>query len=635
MKIKFSFFLLGFLMLVQAKAQTTSILTKPSKGDEQGLEVPKSLVIEQDKNAYKEAIEGWYTADKKAYPNRADWFADAHFGCFVHWGVYSTLAGEWKGVGSLGYGEHIMRSRTIPLVEYKEKVVATFNPILFNADEWMKNASDAGMKYFIITAKHHDGFAMYPSKAYPFDIRQTKMQQDPMKALSIAAKKYGIKFGFYYSHAFDWEHPDAPGNDWDYENPGGDKLLHGANWWETYPEFLSKAEKYVNEKSIPQILELINNYHPDILWFDTPHKLPMYLNLKIVKSIRDAAPDLVLNGRLARVANVNFGDYTNTGDRAAFFRPTAGVWEAVPTTNESYGYNKFDSSHKNPTHFIRLLASAAAKGGNILLNVGPKGDGTIDAKDAAILKNVGKWMKANSESIYGVSRNPISLQSWGEITQKGNNLYLHVFQWPSDKKLVISGLQTHVTKAFTLADVQQKALKVSTINGSDMMIALDGIVPDTANTVIKLVCDSVINANPTRLLSAKAPNTLLVFDAQTPVKTFGYGDGKRNRNFATNWKNTNQYLQWEVRLNEAANFNIELQYNTANKADSGTIVLMIDDAKYPISYTPTRNANTSATLQMNNVALSEGKHVIQLQLEKYTGTQAMQPMQLLLTPIHK
>ncbi len=551
----------GWLLLSQLTAQTTTITAKPSNGDEQGLEVPKSMVIPQDKAAYAAAINGWYVQDKKAHPNRIDWFANARFGCFVHWGVYSALAGEWNGVGSLGYGEHIMRSRKIPLAEYKEKVVATFQPSQFNAAEWMKIASEAGMKYFIITAKHHDGFAMYPSKAYPFDIRQTNMRLDPMKELSAAAKKYGIKFGFYYSHAFDWEHPDAPGNDWDYANPGGDKLLHGTNWWETYPQFLPNAEKYVNEKSIPQILELIKVYHPDILWFDTPHKLPMYLNLKILKAIRDADPAIVVNGRVARVVGTNFGDYSNTGDRAAFFRHTDGVWEAVPTTNESYGYNKMDSSHKNAAHFIRLLASAVAKGGNILLNIGPKGDGTIDTKDVAILKNVGSWMQLNSESIYGATKNSIAIQPWGEITQKGNNLYLHVFQWPRNKLLVVGGLQAKVKKAFVLADAKQKVLKISRLNTTDMVVALDRVVPDTANTVIKLVCDSVKCANSVRLLTTHDNNVLLVFDAAAPGKAFAYGDGKRNKHFATNWKNNAQYLQWEVRLNEAANFQVAVQYS--------------------------------------------------------------------------
>jgi len=615
-------------------AQVKSTITA-SIGDEQGLDIPKSLVIAQDKQAYSEALKGWYIKDKKANPNRADWFVNAHFGCFVHWGVYSSLAGEWNGIGSLGYGEHIMRSRKIPLAEYKEKVVATFNPVHFNAEEWIKNAKNAGMKYFIITAKHHDGFAMYPSKAYPFDIRQTKMNEDPMKSLRDAAKKYGLKFGFYYSHAFDWEHPDAPGNDWDYNNPGGDLLLHGAKWWENYPEFLSRAEKYVNEKSIPQIMELIKNYHPDILWFDTPHKLPMYLNLKIIQTIREADPTIVVNGRLASVGDVNFGDYANTGDRAAFFRSTPGIWEAIPTTNESYGYNKFDSSHKSPAHFIRLLASAAAKGGNILLNVGPKGDGTIDVKDVAILNQIGIWMKDNSESIYGTTKNPLCIQNWGEITQKGNHLYLHVFRWPENGLLTIGGLKTRIKKAFVLADPKQKALKFSSVNSTDISIALNDIYRNSANTVIKIVCeDSITNVNPNMLLSSIDTNTLLVFDAKTPGKAFSYGDGKTNRNIVTNWINNAQYLQWDVRLNENMNYELVLKYNTAAKTDNGFVVLLVDNIQYKVAYKAPAKTNEPAKITLPSIAFTAGNHTIKLQLDSFTGAVAMQPMEIQLIPLH-
>ena len=632
MKLKIRMFLMSMLVVLLAQAQNSSEKIRGSNGDEQGLEIPKSLIIPQDKIAYSDAVTGWYKKDKNTSPNRADWFADARFGCFVHWGVYSTLAGEWKGVGGPGYAEHIMRQRRVPLAEYKEKVVKTFDPSLFSADEWIKSAKEAGMKYFIITAKHHDGFAMYPSNAYPYDIRQTKMSQDPMKALSIAAKKYGLKFGFYYSHAFDWEHPDAPGNDWDYNNPGGDSLLHGANWWESYPAFLVNAEKYVNEKSIPQILELIKNYHPDILWFDTPHKLPMYLNLKIVKAIRDADPSIVLNGRLARVGDINLGDYSNTGDRAAFFRPTSGLWESIPTTNESYGYNKLDNRHKSPTHFIRLLASAAAKGGNILLNVGPKGDGTIDQKDLNILKGIGKWMKVNGESIYGTKCNPLSIQSWGEITRKGNILYLHVFQWPKNKTLIIGGLSTNIKKVYLLSDIKHMSLATKPINKTDVAISLDGITPDSANTVIKLECDSIRNANTVRLLSKNEMNTLLVFDALTPNKGFLYGDGKPYSNNATNWKTTDQYLQWNVRLNEKATYNFELQYNTADRADSGKVMLLVDGISYRLPYSSPPNKNRIASLNVPAITMSEGNHIIELKLETYNGKQAMQPMQLQLIP---
>jgi alpha-L-fucosidase len=624
-----------FLAFCMLHINAQNVLMPASSGDEQGLEIPKSIILKQDKDAYVDALKTWYTDDFKKNSHRLDWFAEAKFGCFVHWGVSSPLAGEWNGVGALGYAEHIMRSRKIPLNGYKEKVVSAFDAPDFDADKWMKTAKETGMKYMIVTAKHHDGVAMYPSNVYPYDIRLTKFKRDPMKELSAAAKKYGIKFGFYYSHAFDWEHPDAPGNDWDFGNPGGDKQLHGNNWWENYPEFLPRAEKYVDEKSIPQILELISMYHPDILWFDTPHKLPLYLNIKIVKAIRTANSNIVVNGRLARIGSVNFGDYANTGDRAAFFRPNQGVWEAVPTTNESYGYNKFDNSHKSPQHFVRLLASAAAKGGNILLNVGPDGSGAWDVKDVAIFNGIGKWMQVNSASIYATTRNPLPLQSWGEITQKADTLYLHVFEWPKDGKLTVGGLNANVNKAFFLADLKKKPLTTKQMNATDFVISLPKQMPDSLSTVIKLEVKGKLENKTLQLLSTTNKSQLLVFDAKAPGKGFSYGDGKKNKEFATNWISDAQYLQWEFRTNDAVVFDVKLAYNTADKNQNGEVVLEIDDTKYPLSYNATKISNTNIELPVGSVTLTKGNHKMKLSLVKFEGTQAMQPLSVMLCPINK
>ena len=341
---------------------------------------------QRDQQAIDEAISGWWTSSMKTHEERIQWWMDARFGMFIHWGVYSLPGGEWKGKKVGGYAEHLMRKEKISRAEYLE-LAHRFNPTQFNADQWARQARAAGMGYMIITAKHHDGFALYPSAVSDFNIsKQTPFSRDPMAELSAACKKYRLKFGFYYSHAFDWEHPDAPGNDWEYKNPGGDlNLFGGRDWYDLHPELLPKAKKYVDEKAIPQILELIKKYHPDILWFDTPQKLPLSENIRILKAIREADPRVVVNGRLVRSASANFGDYRNTADRPAEFYPVTGDWEAIPTTNESYGYSKFDQSHKTVTHFIRLLASAASRGGNLLMNIGPMGDGRFDQKDAKIL----------------------------------------------------------------------------------------------------------------------------------------------------------------------------------------------------------------------------------------------------------
>jgi len=300
-----------------------------NNGDEQGMALLEGLQLPQDKKAVTDAYNSWWADSRKNIDQRMEWYNDAKFGCFIHWGVYSVPAGMWKGKKVGGYTEHLMRKAQIPLVKYIKELVLPFNPVDFDADEWMRTIRDAGMKYVVITAKHHDGFAMYFSDVYPYDLSLTKYNKDPMKELREAARKYNIKFGFYYSHAFDWEHPGAPGNDWEYpDHPGGDRLVGGSDWWLTRSDFLPIADKYVREKSIPQIQELIKKYDPDLMWFDTPHKLPLYQNIKILEAIREADPEnkIIVNGRLARFGNNNLGDYVNTGDRAAHFYPTDTVW---------------------------------------------------------------------------------------------------------------------------------------------------------------------------------------------------------------------------------------------------------------------------------------------------------------------
>ena len=597
-------------------------------GDEQGLEVPGNTQLPQDKEAIIKAGKGWWKESRKNYDARMAWYYEAKFGCFIHWGVYSVPAGIWKGKKLGGYTEHLMRKGRIPLEQYKKELVAPFNPTEFNAEEWMRHASEAGMNYFIITAKHHDGFAMYPSDAYPYDMRLTKYGKDPMEALRKAARKYGIKFGFYYSHAFDWEHPDAPGNDWDYDNPGGDKLLGGANWWTgERKSFLPNAEKYVEEKSIPQIQELIKKYDPDILWFDTPSKLPLYLNIRILEAIREADPQnkIVVNGRLVRFVSHNMGDYRNTGDRAAFFFPTKGVWESIPTTNESYGYSVVDTVRKSVPFFVQLLASAASKGGNILMNVGPMGNGKWDARDVEVFQGIGKWLKVNGESIYGTQRTNLPVQPWGVTTLKGDTLYAHVYRWPSDGKLVIGGLRSEIKKGWCLAN-KKTSVKFNRLNADDYELALPAKAPDSMDAVIALILDKQQAPNPIRLLDARQSNILYTFDAQLQGRGLGFGDGKPNRNYVKNWKNENQSMKWKLRLNEPAEYTVYLDYNTAGKNDTGTVIIEIAGQKFEVNYPAFYERNGSSSVLVGKVKLDKGALECNLKGKQHTGNQYMNPI---------
>lgn len=503
---------------------------------------------------------------KEQADSRLGWWRDARFGMFVHWGVYSNLSGTWNGKAYGGYGEHIQRMAQIPISVYLDKVAGNFNPTDFNADDWIRLAKQAGMRYFIITAKHHDGFAMFDSKVSDHNIvKATPFDRDPMKDLAAACKKYGIKFGFYYSHAFDWGEENAPGNDWDFDNPGGDKLLSGSNWWLKDTSFLVKVRKYVDEKSIPQIQELIKNYDPDIMWFDTPHKLPMEENCRIYEAVRKAKPEIVVNGRLI----YGLGDYQNTCDCPLEFHATEGDWEGIPTTNNSYGYNKNDHSHKPAGHFVRLLAKAVARGGNLLMNIGPMGTGAIDTNDVKILDGIGRWFDVNEESIHGCGRTPLQVQPWGETTLKGNTLYLHVFDWPKNGELTLGGVYGDVKKAFLLSN-KDKKLKVKR-EGIDLKIAVPEVSPDSIDAVVAIEFKTAPTGDPVRLISTDVlSNVLRALDAKVSGGV-EWGDGNRNQNYAWKWKSKDGSVTWDIRITKNSKYKLSINYEAPGESKAKMI----------------------------------------------------------------
>lgn len=272
----------------------------------------------------------WWREAAKTREQRLQWWRDARFGCFIHWGAYADLAGEWKGEAYMGYAEHIQRMAKIPCPVYRKEVVGSFNPKEFDADEWVRLIKQAGLRYLVITSKHHDGFAMWDSDVNEYNIMDaTPSGRDPIRELKEACDKYGIHFGLYYSHAFDWGEENGPGNDWDYENPGGTRgLFGGMKGYDEHPELLPRIRTYINEKSIPQILELIKKYDPDMIWFDTASKLPPEETLRILKKVRETKPDIVVNSRIVYPTPFpgwskpfGFGDYASTGDCSVEFRP--------------------------------------------------------------------------------------------------------------------------------------------------------------------------------------------------------------------------------------------------------------------------------------------------------------------------
>ena len=542
--------------------------------------------IERDRLAEEEALQNssWLQKAWTQNHERLEWLMDSKFGCFVHWGIYAIAGGMWNG-RTVGYAEHLQRAMRINLAEYKEHFIDKFNPVNFNADEWIQLVKDAGMKFFVITAKHHDGFAINHSDAYPYDIRMTPFKRDPIAELRDACLKHGIKFGMYYSHAFDWEHPDAPGNDWEYTNGGGDKhLFEGEKgaWYNQHPELLPRTQKYyVDQKSIPQILELIKKYKPALLWFDTPHKLPLSENLRIMQAIREADPSVIINGRLARSPLfASYGDYVNTGDRAWEIFPTPGPWETIPTTNESYGYSKVDKKHKPPGHFIQLLIKSANRGGNVLMNLGPTELGTIDPVDINILKQIGDWMRINGESIYGTTRSPLGIQNFGETTLKGNKLYLHFYK-PQKDSVILSGVISAVDKAYVLGS--DSLLPCKRLNYFDTEITIPGELP--AFTVIVAEYKGGLYYDKDRMVNSKA--FLHPYDASYISPELSRLDGKPGRDYIYNFTNPNHMLAWRLRFPKKTYCKLEVHYQSATGEGSYSI--------YADSITHTKKAAASDT----------------------------------------
>jgi alpha-L-fucosidase len=568
----------------------------------------------------------WWRASMQAREQRLGWWREARFGMFIHWGVYSHLGGVWEGEPVKGYAEHIQRMRRISMATYREKAVAVFNPTGFDADAWVRTLVGAGMGYLVITAKHHDGFAMYPSDVSDYDLADAApWKHDPMLALKQACDRHGVKFGFYYSHAFDWGDADGPGNDWEYDNPGGDRLLHGGTrWWEQTPERLPRARRYVDRKVIPQLRELIRKYDPAILWFDTPHKLPPEETLRILRAVREAKPDIVVNSRVCQPVPeagplpTGFGDYLSTADKPAEFPPRAGDWEGIPTTNESYGYHRLDSSHKPPAHFIGLLAKAAARGGNLLLNIGPRGDGTLDGKDVDLLAHVGAWMKANGQSIRGTTRTPLPVQAWGESTRRGSTLYLHVLQWPRGGRVVVGGLRAKVTRVSVLADGRN--LPFERLDDTDLEITGPATAPDPIDTVLAVETSGELATDPRRLLSADVDSdSLRAFDGQLEGGGLDFGAGKVRDAWVRGWSDPQARVRWPVRLRGPATFEVLISYDAEATSAGGafTVKLGTQTLAGTVAKTP------GAPVSLGKVSLPPGSFDIAVGATRIAGGELM------------
>ena len=417
---------------------------------------------------------------------RMKWWREARFGMFIHWGLYAVPAGEYNGQRSKKIGEWIMEWANIPRAEY-EKFAPRFNPVKFNAREWVRIAKDAGMKYIVITSKHHDGFSMFDSRVSNYDVVDaTPYHKDPIRALANESKRQGLKFCFYYS-ILDWHHPSA------YVDALGKDPTAGNNVTKLKPGGKEEYLKYMKE----QLRELITGYDPAVLWFDGEWQdwWTEADGQDLYRYVRSLKPDIIINNRVGKgrkgMEGLSKSDQQYSGDFGTPEQriPPSGLpgidWESCMTMNDTWGFKSYDNNWKSTETIIRNLIDIASKGGNYLLNVGPTAEGVIPQPSVERLAEVGRWMKVNGQSIYGTTASPFSKQlSFGRATSKAGRIYLHVFNWPADGRLRLPSLGKSVKSAYLLTR-PKRALKL-TQSGEELLIEVPAKAPDPIASVVVL-----------------------------------------------------------------------------------------------------------------------------------------------------
>jgi alpha-L-fucosidase len=534
---------------------------------------------------------------------RTRWFRDAKFGMFIHWGVYSVI----------GRHEWIRHQAQIPQAEY-DKYARRFNPVRFNADEWAALAKDAGARYIVITSKHHDGFSIYRSRVSDYDMEITPYKGDPLKDLAAAARRHGLRLGFYHS-IMDWHHPDyRPRRAWKYPK---DYKEGGNN--NRYIDFMKE-----------QLRELLTGYGDvAVIWFDGEweHTLAeAKRDDEIYDFIRSLQPNTLINDRLYERKPGNRADFGTpeqyvpaTGIKSPDGRPV--LWEACVTINQdSWGYNKYETVFKTERDLVRMLVEVVSKGGNLLLNVGPKPDGTIQDEFVTRLRAIGRWLRTNGEAIYETSASPFERMSFfGRATAKGRTLYLHVFQWPGDGRLRVAGLKNLVHKARLLADPARPVKAVR--DGPDVILELPGEAPDEVASVIALELDGAPAAEPfSNRPDAKGVITLGVESCEidTEFEQRAKKENALGHVYLTQWTRDRDVPWWGLETPRSGRYKVEISY--AARRAGAAFTVEAGGAKLEGKAAATGGDWVFKTQNLGEMQLPSGKSELRVRISPAAGT---------------
>jgi alpha-L-fucosidase len=489
--------------------------------------------------------------------DRLAWWREARFGMMIHWGLYSLPAGEWQGQQMDYIGEWLQSRFRIPNAEYA-RFAAQFNPIQFDAHAWVRLAKEAGMRYMVFTAKHHDGFAMYHSPSDPYNIVDaTPFGRDPVAELAEACRAEGVRLCLYYSHALDWHERDAGGTGPEIKSKNAGGMSWGNDW--DFPDHAAKDyARYFEKKVKPQVREILTQYGPiGLLWFDCPFTITQAQGEELVHLVRSLQPDCIINGRIG----YNLGDYGSFGDNAIPLGTLTGNWETPATLNDTWGYKRHDHNWKSAQDVVALLTHLASKGVNYLLNIGPTPEGLIPAPSVNILREVGQWMTPHAQAIHGSAPSPYPYDfAWGRITAKPGKLYLHLQQWPRqgstrENALALSGLRNHVRQAYLLS-APQTALPLeqqhdAALDLHRVQVQLPAQAP--AIPVLALEIDGQADVDQTPLQQAGGsvilPAHLAARHGELRVETLGA---------VVNWHAPADWLSWTFKVHMAGRYRVKV-----------------------------------------------------------------------------
>jgi len=518
---------------------------------------------------------------------RMGWWREAKFGMFIHWGVYAVPAGTYKDKPVGDIGEWIMWNAKIPVHDYCG-FAERFNPTKYDPGAWAALAKEAGMRYMIITAKHHDGFALFPSSASKWNVVEaTPWKKDLLAPLATAARAQGLKFGLYYSQAQDWN------------NPGGAKaeMQDGDGWDEAQK---GGFDAYIDAVAVPQVTEILKNYQPDVLWWDTPHLMTPPRAAKFAKLLA-LRPGIIHNNRLG-------GGYPGDTETPEQEIPATGFpgrdWETCMTMNDTWGFKSDDHNWKPLSIIITNLVDIASKGGNYLLNVGPTAEGEIPAESIQLLKGVGAWMKVNGESIYATRGTPFKSLPWGRCTIKDAGadtlLYLHVLNWPADGKLLIPGLANPIKAASLLAGGAPLAVEKSP-NGP--LLSVPAAAPDAICSTLKVLIQGKPEVTSVAIGPGKDGNiTLLATDSILLGKQIRVEQKDKNSNIGY-WYDPGDIVSWDICADHDGKFSVHIE--TAAPS-AGAVLKFQGIGNLAYSVPKTADYTTYQTGRVGEISLTKG-----------------------------